>query len=219
MPSKPRSTQSRASSCGHDALDDDRNLDELPDLVQVLPGVPQAARRQRDTAGRAATRGDGGALRAPAEPGTAAPRPIVAVPSASGSFARPLRPDARHPPRLRVHRRGRPARAAAQIAIVLAALVVRRLLIDGDDDRGVAGALRALEQLLARAHVLPRIELPPQLSLRAFRHLLDRLARVVAEAHRRVRRQRAPRDTSPPRRRDAAPPASPSARSRSDISD
>ena len=82
------------------------------------------------------------------------------------------------------------ARAAAEVPIVLAALVVRRLLIDGDDHGGVAGTLRALEQLLAGAHVLPRIELPPQLSLRALRHLLDRLARVVAEAHRRVRRQR-----------------------------
>ena len=72
---------------------------------------------------------------------------------------------------------------------MLAALVVRRLLIHRDDHRGIAGALRALEQFLARAQILPRIELPPQLSLRPLRHLLDRLARVVAEAHRRVRRQ------------------------------
>ena len=73
---------------------------------------------------------------------------------------------------------------------MLASLVVRRLLIDRDDDGGIARSLRAFEQFLARAHVLPRIKLPPELSLRAFRHLLDRLARVVAEAHRRIRRKR-----------------------------
>jgi hypothetical protein len=64
------------------------------------------------------------------------------------------------------------------------------LLIHSDDHGGVAGTLGTLEQFLARAHVLPRIKLPPQLSLRALCDLLDRLARVVAEAHRRVRRLR-----------------------------
>ena len=73
---------------------------------------------------------------------------------------------------------------------MLTAFVVRRLLIDGDDDRRIAARLSTLEHLAAGVQILPRIELEPQLSLSAFRHLLDRLARVVAETHRRVRRQR-----------------------------
>src|SRR5436309_3251258 len=85
----------------------------------------------------------------------------------------------------------RRARVAAEVAILLCALVERGLLIDRHHDRRVSGALRSLEQLAARIEIVAGIELPPQLPLGRLRDLLHRLRRIVAENHRGVRARHA----------------------------
>ena len=123
--------------CCNDALEDDRRLDELPDLVQVFPACTRGAAAE-SICSRTATRWRMQASRGSMRARHSAPRPIVAC--------RALRDRSRTRPRTAPPRTPAPPHPPAQIAIVLAPLVIRRLLIDGDDHRRIAGALRPLEQ-------------------------------------------------------------------------
>jgi hypothetical protein len=79
------------------------------------------------------------------------------------------------------------ARASAKIPIVQVALVPRRLLVGGHDDRCCAVGLKQFDLIAGCGEILNRIELRPARSVGTRGNLLDRDARTAGEGQRSAR--------------------------------